>query len=57
MILDLEPNEFEFLINVLGELPTKSGAFILLQKLNAQKVAQPMQNVEVHDAKAEATVQ
>lgn len=40
MKLELEENEVVFLINVLGELPTKSGAFILLQKIGQQKAEQ-----------------
>ena len=49
MKLELEQNEVEFIINVLGELPTKSNAFVLLQKLVQQ--AQP-QVSEVTEAKA-----
>ena len=40
MKLELEENEIVFLMNVLGELPTKSGAFLLLQKIGQQKAAQ-----------------
>jgi len=40
MKIDLEPNEIEFIINVLGELPTKTGAFVLLQKIGVQKQIQ-----------------
>jgi hypothetical protein len=36
MNISLEKNEIEFVMNVLGELPTKSGAFVLLQKIAAQ---------------------
>jgi len=36
MQVNLEQNEVEFIINVLGELPTKSNAFVLLQKLLQQ---------------------
>lgn len=36
MKFELEPNELEFIMNVLGELPTKSNAFLLLQKLSQQ---------------------
>jgi len=36
----LENNEVEFIMNVLGELPTKSGAFMVLQKINIQKTMQ-----------------
>jgi hypothetical protein len=45
MNLNLEPNEVQFIVNVLGELPSKTGAFPLLQKIveqaNAQQPAQP----------------
>jgi hypothetical protein len=40
MNIILEKNEIEFVMNVLGELPTKSGAFLLLQKVAAQVQAQ-----------------
>jgi hypothetical protein len=36
MNIVLEKNEVDFVMNVLGELPTKSGAFLLLQKIAAQ---------------------
>jgi len=36
MKLDLEPNELQFLLQVLGELPTKTGAFVLVQKIEGQ---------------------
>lgn len=45
MSLNLEPNEVQFIVNVLGELPSKTGAFPLLQKIveqaNAQQPPQP----------------
>ena len=40
MNIQLEKNEVDFIVNVLGDLPTKSGAFILLQKISAQIQAQ-----------------
>lgn len=47
MKLELEQNEVEFIINVLGELPTKSNAFVLLQKLLQQVQSQmPEVNTE-----------
>ncbi len=52
MKLDVEPNEAQFLLQVLGQLPTQSGAFPLLQKLAAQVQAQQTQQ-----APAEPTVQ
>jgi len=59
MIINLEQNEFDFIVNVLGEMPTKSGAFILLQKLTARKANQPvMQPIEQPvEQPVEATVQ
>ena len=50
MKLELEQNEVEFLINVLGELPTKSNAFVVLQKLVQQ--AQPQTPTEPPSATA-----
>ena len=52
MKFDLENNEIDFILNVLGELPTKSGAFMLLQKLNIQKSMQE-KPAETEEAKAE----
>ena len=40
MTIELEEKEIVFIMNVLGELPTKSGAFLLLQKIGQQKAAQ-----------------
>lgn len=36
MTLNLDPNEVNFILQVLGELPTKSGAFVLVQKIEGQ---------------------
>ncbi len=36
MTLNLELNEVQFLLQVLGELPTKTGAFVLVQKIDSQ---------------------
>ena len=36
---DLEANEVQFIINMLGELPSKSGCFPLIVKIQSQ--AQP----------------
>lgn len=36
MTFNLEPNEAAFIVRVLGQLPTESGAFPLHQKLVAQ---------------------
>jgi len=40
MIFTLEDNEAAFIVRVLGQLPTESGAFPLHQKLVAQFQAQ-----------------
>jgi hypothetical protein len=40
MNFTLEQNEALFIIRVIGQLPTESGAFPLLQKLAAQYQAQ-----------------
>jgi predicted nuclease of restriction endonuclease-like (RecB) superfamily len=36
MKIELEQNEIEFILNVLGELPTKSNAFVVVQKIQQQ---------------------
>jgi hypothetical protein len=36
MNLNLEPNEVQFILNVLGELPSKSGAWPLIVKIQEQ---------------------
>lgn len=36
MKIELEQNEVEFIVNVLGELPTKSNAYVLMQKIIQQ---------------------
>lgn len=40
MNLNLEPNEVQFILNVLGELPSKSGAWPLIVKIQEQAKAQ-----------------
>jgi len=37
--LELEQNEVQFILNMLGELPSKSGCFPLIVKIQSQ--AQP----------------
>ena len=39
MKLDLEANEVQFILNMLGELPSKTGCFPLIVKIQGQ--AQP----------------
>lgn len=36
MIFTIEPNEAAFIVRVIGQLPTESGAYPLHQKLVAQ---------------------
>lgn len=50
MKLDLEQNEVEFIVNVLGELPTKSNAFVLMQKILQQAQTQELENNPVAKA-------
>ena len=40
MTFNLEPNEAAFIVRVIGQLPTESGAFPLHQKLVEQFKAQ-----------------
>lgn len=48
MILDLTDNEVQSIVNVLNELPTKSNAYPLVQKilLQAQAQAEPEEQEE-----------
>lgn len=43
----LTNEEIDFLLKVLGELPTRTGAFILLQNLQKQLQQVPAQSNEV----------
>ena len=52
MNLNLEQHEVQFILQVLGELPTKSGAFVLLKKIDEQAVAQQPTQVETPKAAA-----
>ena len=50
MNLTLEANEVQFIYNVLSELPTKSGAYPLLVKIQEQANAQaPAQETPVEE--------
>jgi hypothetical protein len=40
MNLNLDQNEVQFIINVLGEMPAKSGVWPLIVKIKAQADAQ-----------------
>jgi hypothetical protein len=43
MTLELEPNEVQFILQVLGQLPTSSGVYPLLKKIEIQtKEPEPM---------------
>lgn len=43
MVFNVEPNEAAFIVRVIGQLPTESGAFPLHQKLVEQFQAQDKQ--------------
>jgi hypothetical protein len=40
MKLELDPNEVQFILNVLGEMPAKSGVWPLIIKIKDQADAQ-----------------
>ena len=46
MVFDVEANEAAFIVRVIGQLPTESGAFPLHQKLVAQFQEQEKQVAE-----------
>jgi hypothetical protein len=46
MKIELDNNELDFIINVLGELPTKTNAFMLLQKIQIQKSMQEKEEIK-----------
>jgi hypothetical protein len=45
MVFNVEPNEAAFIVRVIGQLPTESGAFPLHQKLVEQFQKQDKQEV------------
>jgi hypothetical protein len=47
MIFTLEPNEAAFIVRVLGQLPTESGAYPLHQKLVQQLKKQEEEEIKV----------
>jgi hypothetical protein len=49
MNLNLETNEVQFILNVLGELPSKSGAWPLIVKIKEQAQAQLPQEPEAQE--------
>jgi hypothetical protein len=50
--IKLEQNEVQFILQVLGELPTKTGAFVLLKNIEEQVIAQQPTQVETPAATA-----
>lgn len=46
MVFNIEPNEAAFIVRVIGQLPTESGAFPLHQKLVEQFQEQDKQVAE-----------
>jgi hypothetical protein len=54
MEFKLEDNEAAFIIRVIGQLPTESGAFPLHQKLVAQYQSQDVQAQEKQEETAKA---
>jgi hypothetical protein len=40
MNLNLEPNEVQFILNVLGEMPAKSGVWPMIVKIKEQADAE-----------------
>ena len=59
MNLNLETEEVQSILNVLGELPSKSGAWPLMMKLQAQAQAQmpEPEEGEESDESEEAEIQ
>ncbi len=54
MIFTIEPNEAAFIVRVIGQLPTESGAFPLHQKLVTQLKAQDDEGQQQAQAAKEA---
>lgn len=50
MVFDVEANEAAFIVRVIGQLPTESGAFPLHQKLVAQFQSQDGKEQEKQSA-------
>lgn len=51
MNLNLETNEVQFILQVLGDLPAKTGVWPLLVKINDQSEAQVADQEVVKDTK------
>jgi hypothetical protein len=54
MVFNVEPNEAAFIVRVIGQLPTESGAFPLHQKLVEQFQEQETANAVVVPEKQSA---
>lgn len=50
MVFNVEPNEAAFIVRVIGQLPTESGAFPLHQKLVEQFQSQDKQEAATAEA-------
>lgn len=48
MEIKLEKEEVQFIMNVLGELPSKSGAYMLMVKIQQQLNAQQPEGEQVN---------
>jgi len=46
MKLELEPNEVQFILNILGELPSKTGCFPLIVNIQTQAQAEAVTESE-----------
>lgn len=52
MKLDFEPNEVQFILNTLGELPSKTGCFPLMVKIQTQAQAETQpENITTSEVK------
>jgi hypothetical protein len=57
MTLDLTLEAVDFILNVLGELPTKTGAFLVMNEIARQRMEQnPPQQTEAQDPSVITTV-
>ena len=56
MVFDVEANEAAFIVRVIGQLPTESGAFPLHQKLVAQFQSQDGKEQEKQQVATEPVV-
>jgi hypothetical protein len=54
MNIRLEQNEVQFILQVLGELPTKTGAFMLLKNIEEQVTAQSPAQANTNGATAQS---